>query len=87
MEEMMTQFAGFGVTGVVAYKLFITFLSEKEDDKKAYKSELKELRIMYREELSKDRELYQASMSMIVGKLEALEKDIIEIKENIDLNK
>ena len=87
MEEMLTQFAGFGVTGVVAYKLFVTFLAEKEEDKKAYKSELKELRDMYREELAKDRELYQVSMRMIVNKLEILEQDIVEIKENIDFNK
>lgn len=84
MEEMITQFAGLGVTGIVAYKLFTTFLAEKKDDKEAYKAELKELRVMYREELAKDRELYQDSMRMIVSKLDNLEQDIVEIKEKID---
>ena len=84
MEDLIAQFAGYGVTGIVAYKLFITFLSEKEEDKKTYQAELKELREMYREELSKDRELYQSSMALIVSRLENLETDIQEIKENIE---
>jgi hypothetical protein len=84
VEEILAQFTGYGVTGIVAYKLFVTFLSEKEEDKKAYKAELKELRELYKVELSKDRELYEESMKLIVNKLEALERDIVEIKENIE---
>lgn len=84
MEEMLTQFTGYGVVGVISYKLFVTFLTEKKEDKDAYKAELQQLREMYREELSKDRELYQSSMKMIVNKLEQIEDDIVKIKENID---
>ena len=84
VEEMLPQFAGYGVCGYFAYKLFVTFLSEKEEDKKAYKAELSELRNLYRLELAKDRELYEESMKLIVNKLETLEQDIIEIKENIE---
>ena len=84
VEEMLPQFAGYGVCGYFAYKLFVTFLSEKEGDKKAYKAELSELRNLYRLELAKDRELYEESMKLIVNKLETLEQDIIEIKENIE---
>ena len=84
MEEILGMFTGYGVTGIVAYKLFVTFLAEKEADKKAYKTELTELRNLYRSELSKDRQLYEDSMKLIVSKLEALEKDVIEIKENIE---
>lgn len=86
MEEMLSQFTGYGVIGVISYKLFSTFLNEKQSDKEAYKEELKELRTMYREELKQDRELYQNSMSLIVGKLENLEEKISEIEKNINFN-
>ena len=84
VEEMLPQFAGYGVCGYFAYKLFVTFLTEKEEDKKSYKAELKELRELYKSELAKDRLLYEESMKLIVNKLETLEQDIIEIKENIE---
>jgi len=87
MEEMLAQFSGYGVIGVISYKLFTTFLTEKKEDKEAYKAELQHLREMYREELLKDRELYQTSMQMIVNKLEHIEEDIVKIKETIDFNR
>ena len=87
MEEMLSQFTGYGVIGVISYKLFTTFLNEKKEDKDAYKAELQQLREMYREELSKDRELYQSSMQMIVSKLEHIEDDIIKIKDSIDFKR
>ena len=85
MEEMFAQFTSYGVTGIVAYKLFTTFLSEKKEDKEAYKSELKYLRDLYREELSQDRLMYQESIKMIVDKLDSLEQDIVHIKKSMDL--
>ena len=83
MEQFVTQFTGLGIAGVVCYKLMETFLKEKEDDKQAYRNELKEQREMYREELAKDRELYQNSMHIIVNRLENVEEDVREIKQNL----
>lgn len=83
MENVVTSFAGLGVCGIVAYKLFDTFLKEKEDDKQAYRVELKEQREMYREELAKDRQLYQNSMNSLVNRIENVEQDMIEIKDLI----
>lgn len=85
MEEMFTQFSSLGVCGILSYKLFTTFLSEKKEDKEAYKNELKYLRDLYREELSQDRLMYQESIRMIVDKLDNLEQDIVHIKRSMDL--
>ena len=86
MEEMLASFSGYGVIGVITYKLFTTFLTEKKEDKEAYKNELNQLREMYREELRQDRELYQNSMSLIVSRLENLEIRIEEITKIIEKN-
>ena len=83
MEQLVTQFTSLGVAGIVCFKLMETFLREKEDDKQAYRLELREQREMYRQELAKDRELYQNSMATLVERIENVEQDIREIKQNL----
>lgn len=83
MQEFVTLFSGLGVTGVIAYKLFEVFLKEKEQDKIAYREELREQREMYKEELAKDREVYINSINSVVNRLENVEQDVEEIKNLI----
>lgn len=83
MEQTVTFFTSLGAVGIIAYKLGMTFLDEKKEDKALYRQEIKETRDLYKQELEKDREVYINSINSVVTRIENVEDDVKEIKEAI----
>lgn len=97
-ELVLQQMAGLGVTGMIAYSLFKSFLQERnamiennKEEKEYLKAEITNTRNVFQTELKKDRELYISSIERIANsvnslndEMEVIKTDIKDIKTKLD---
>lgn len=97
-ELVLQQMAGLGVTGMIAYSLFKSFLQERnamiennKEEKEYLKAEITNTRNVFQAELKKDREIYISSIERIANsvnslndEMEVIKTDIKDIKTKLD---
>ena len=87
LEQMMQEFAGYGIIGLIGGYLFITFMKERTEERKINLENQKQDRDLFRksvETFTETSRTYAESMSSLTIRVENIEESNERIEHKLD---
>lgn len=87
MEQIITEFAGLGIVGLIGGYLFTTFMKERAEERKINIENQKEDRELFRksvETFNKTSKTYAETIGSLTVRVENVEEGIIRTEDKVD---
>lgn len=87
MEQMITEFAGLGMVGIIGGYLFITFIRERAEERKIIMENQKEDRALFRksvETFTENSKTYAETIGSLTVRVENVEEAVGRTENKVD---